>query len=503
VVYEEAGDYSNGMRFYITTPIYYVNDKPHIGHAYTSIVADTLARWERAHGEDVLFSSGTDEFAQKTVDAAAKAGEEIEPYLDRMAGVWESTWDKLGVSLTDFIRTTEERHIGTVKEIWNRIDAAGDLYKEAYEGLYCKGHEAFLKEDELTPDGLCPEHRTKPEFVSEHNYYFRLSNYQNALLDLYSANPEFVSPANRFNEVKAFVEGGLEDISFSRERREGRPDWGIPVPNDPTQTIYVWADALVNYISEVGIEGWEDHPADIHAVGKDILRFHAVIWPAMLLSAGLPLPDRIIANGFLTVDGVKMSKSLGNGVDPLDLAGRYGVDALRYFLLREIPYGGDGDFSEEKMKERYNGELANGLGNFTARVLALAEKESGDSTRADGAPGTLKNSKVEVDFQKTIDELTRAVREKMKEFKFNDALAAIWSAIAFGDRYVNDKKVWEIKDDAERQAALFNLITLLQAVAGALVPFMPETAHKIKSAVSHDKAGLKVSKIAILFPRIQ
>jgi methionyl-tRNA synthetase len=484
-------------KFYITTPIYYVNDKPHIGHAYTSIVADTLARWERAHGEDVLFSSGTDEFAQKTVDAAAKAGEEVEPYLERMAGVWESTWSKLDISLTDFIRTTEERHIVTVKEIWNRIDAAEDLYKERYEGLYCKGHEAFISEEELTADGLCPEHNMKPEFVSEHNYYFRLSKYQQALLDFYDANPNFVSPGNRFNEVKAFVEQGLEDISFSRERREGRPDWGIPVPNDPTQTIYVWADALVNYISEVGVEGWEEHPADVHAVGKDILRFHAVIWPAMLLSAGLPLPDRIIANGFLTVDGVKMSKSLGNGVDPLGLAGRYGVDALRYFLLREIPYGGDGDFSEEKMKERYNGDLANGLGNFAARILTLAEKETGA-----GMPGTLKNSKLEIDFQKAIDEMNRVVREKMKEFKFHDALAAIWSAIAIGDRYVNDKKVWEIKDEDERQAVLFNLVTLLGAVATTLVPFMPETARKIQSIISPEKDGLKVQKIGILFPRI-
>src|ERR1700722_8134281 len=249
-------------KFYITTPIYYVNDKPHIGHAYTTIVADTLARWRVAAGEDVVFSTGTDEWALKTVDAAAKNGEEVYAYLERMADVWQAAWHRLGISNTDFIRTTEERHIIVVKEIWERLEAAGGLYRGKYEGLYCKGHEAFLNEDELTPDGLCPEHKIAPEFVSEENYYFRLSKYQDALLTFYETNPDFVAPGNRFNEVRAFVENGLEDISFSRERRDGRAEWGIPVPNDPSQVIYVWADALVNYISVVGIEGWEEHPAD-------------------------------------------------------------------------------------------------------------------------------------------------------------------------------------------------------------------------------------------------
>jgi methionyl-tRNA synthetase len=357
-------------KFYITTPIYYINGQPHIGSAYTTIVADVLARWREQRGEHVVFTTGTDEYSQKTVEAAKKLGEEVGPYTDRMAKIWIDAWAKLGISNTDFIRTTEERHIETVKDMWGRMDAAGDIYKGRYEGLYCKGHEAFMTEDELV-DGLCPEHKTKPELVSEENYYFRLSKYQQPLLDLYETQPEFVAPAHRFNEIKSFVENGLEDISFSREKKS----WGIPVPNDPEQVIYVWADALINYITAVGVEGWEDHPADIHAVGKDILRFHAVIWPAMLLSAGLPLPGQIIANGFLTVDGTKISKSLGNAIDPFDLVARYGIDGLRYFLLREIPYGSDGDFTEEKMKERYNADLANGLGNFAARVLTLAEKE--------------------------------------------------------------------------------------------------------------------------------
>lgn len=481
-------EYSNG-EFYITTPIYYINGVPHIGSAYTTIVADVLARWREVRGEAVTFVTGTDEFAQKTPDAAEKNGEEVYAYADRMADIWIETWGKLGISNTDFIRTTEERHINTVKDFWGRMEAAGDIYKGQYEGLYCKGHEAFVKEDELTPDGLCPEHNTAPELVTEENYFFRLSNYQKQLLEYYEAHSEFVAPAHRFNEVRTFVENGLEDISFSREKKM----WGIPVPNDPEQVIYVWADALVNYVSAIGIEKWEEHPADIHAVGKDILRFHAVIWPAMLLSAGLPLPGQVIANGFLTVNGTKMGKSLGNTIDPLDLAARYTNDGLRYFLLREISYGDDGDFSEEKMKERYNADLANGLGNFAARVLTLAEKEI---LSTDG--------KLDSDFAIAIETMKRTAYQKLGEFKFSDALAAIWGAISFGDRYVNEKKIWEIKDDGARAQALFNLVSLLEAVARELVPFLPETARKISAAIVHeDGAVLKIVKPEILFPRVK
>jgi methionyl-tRNA synthetase len=474
-------------KFYITTPIYYVNDKPHIGHAYTTIVADTLARWRRTQENDVLLSTGVDEFSQKTVDAAKKNNETIEVYTDRMAAAWESAWEKLGISNTDFIRTSEERHIAVVKDVWERVDAAGDIYKDSYEGLYCKGHEAFMKEDELTPEGLCPDHKVKPELVSEENYFFRLSKYQQPLLELYAAHEDFVAPTNRFQEVKSFVERGLEDISISREHKT----WGIPVPNDPNQVIYVWFDALINYVSSVGIEGWEDHPADIHTVGKDIARFHAVIWPAMLMSAGLPLPGQVIANGFLTIDGTKMSKSLGNGVDPLDLASRYGVDALRYFLLREVPYGGDGDYSEEKMKERYNGDLANGLGNFAARVLTLA------------APEELSGLKLDPDFDKQIKDMKREVFVKTKDFKFHEALAAIWATISFGDRYVNEQKVWAIEDTKERKQKLWNLLVLLHAIAEALTPFMPETSRTITASLGHEEDAFKAKKIDILFPRVK
>jgi methionyl-tRNA synthetase len=476
----------SGEKFYVTTPIYYINDKPHIGHALTTIVADVLARWRRGQGDDVLFLTGTDENSEKTVDAAKKSGEEIVAYTDRLAAVWESTWAKLGISNTDFIRTTETRHINTVRDLWGRIDAAGDIYKGTYEGLYCKGCEEFKKEDELV-DGLCPEHNVAPELVSEDNYFFRLSKYEKPLADFYAAHPDFVMPGNRFEEVKSFVEHGLEDISISRESRE----WGIPVPNDETQKIYVWFEALMNYVSAVGADWWESHPSDIHAVGKNILRFHAVIWPAMLLSAGLPLPGQVIANGFLTIGGTKISKSLGNGVNPLDLTAKYGVDALRYFLLREVPFGEDGDFSEAKMKDRYNSDLANGLGNFAARVLTLAEKEEFGAVKLDPA------------FEAEISVARRTAFAKMNEFKFHESLMAIWALIAFGDHYVNEEKLWAIADADIRKAKLGNALLLLEAIATALVPFLPEASHKILVAIEHDGDAIKAKKIEVLFPRLK
>jgi methionyl-tRNA synthetase len=474
-------------KFYITTPIYYINDKPHIGHAYTTIVADVLARWRGGLGEDVTFSTGVDENAQKTVDAAAKLGEETQAYTDRMAEIWESTWQKLGISYTDFIRTTDPRHAEVVSDFWKRMEAAGDIYKDKYEGLYCVGCETFYKEEDLI-DGLCPIHKTEPEWVSEENYYFAFSKYQQPLLDFYAAHDEFIAPANRFNEIKSFVERGLEDVSFSREKKA----WGIPVPDDPNQVIYVWADALVNYITVVGgIEGWEQHPADIHMVGKEINRFHSALWPAMLMSAGLPLPGQIAVNGFLTLDGTKISKSLGNVIDPLDLAAQYGNDAVRYFLLREVPYGADGDFSAAKMKERYNSDLANGLGNFAARVLALAEKEELHAMPLDGV------------FQGEIDAMKEAVFAKIKDYKFHDALVLVWTTIAYGDKYLNDNAIWAIKDEAERRAKLFNLVSLLDNVAAVLLPFLPESSRKITAAVQWDGDVLHAKRIEPLFPRVQ
>jgi methionyl-tRNA synthetase len=471
--------------FYITTPIYYINDKPHIGTFYTTIIADTIARFMRQKDEDVIFLTGVDEHSQKTVDSAKKANEDIISYTDKLAKKFEDAWNNFNISNSDFIRTSEERHISTVIDFWDRLDAADDIYLDEYSGLYCNGCEEFKKESDLI-DGLCPMHKTKPELITESNYFFRLSKYQKQLLDFYELNPDFIFPENRFNEIKKFVESGLEDISFSREGK----DWGIPVPRDSHQVIYVWADALVNYISAVGIEGWEEHPADIHFIGKDILRFHAVIWPAMLMSAGLPLPGKIVANGFLTINGSKISKSLGNSIDPFDLVKQYGIDALRYFLLREIPFGQDGDFSIEKMKDRYNSDFANGLGNFTSRILSLASRENIDI------------EDIDKEFDEKIKIMNLSVLKKINDFKFNEALMAIWDVISFGDFYINEQKIWAIKDDKLRKKAILNCLILLYSVAQTLTPFLPETSKKIKDAFSWTVKNVTVKKIDNLFPRV-
>lgn len=479
-------------KFYITSPIYYVNDKPHVGHAYSTIIADALARYHRLLGDDVIFLTGTDENSQKTVDAAQKSGENILSYTDRLAGVWKSVWQALGISNTDFIRTTEARHKKTVEEFWKRIRDKGDIYKGEYEGLYCKGHEAFVKESDLA-DGLCPDHKTKPEHLAEENYFFKLKNYEKDLLDFYDKNPKFIVPENRYNEVKSFVREGLEDLSISRQSQK----WGIPVPNDPGQVIYVWFDALINYVSGVGIDGWQKHPADVHVIGKDISRFHAIIWPAMLMSAGLPLPKQVAANGFFTVDGVKISKSLGNAIDPLELTEKYGVDALRYFLLREIPYGEDGDFSEEKLKERYNADLANGLGNFAARTVALGE-------------GQGKIPFKDVRLSNAVDEKIRSVKavvaEKMNEYKFNEVLTAVWQLIQFGDEYINEKKPWK-KEGGEDTRVVYELGVILDNIAVMITPLLPETAEKITGSIDSSHPDevfgpvMRFKKQPPLFPR--
>lgn len=472
--------------FYVTTPIYYVNDRPHIGHAYTTIASDVLARYYRSLGNEVIFLTGTDENSQKTVDAALKSGEEIKSYADRLAEVWKSVWRALNISNTDFIRTTEERHIGVVHEIWRRIWDNGDIYKGKYEGLYCGGHEAFMKESDLV-NGLCPDHQTKPEHITEENYFFKLSKYQDELIKFYDQNPEFVTPQARFNEIKSFVRQGLEDISISREKQK----WGIPVPNDPSHVIYVWFDALINYVSAVGIDAWESHPADIHAIGKDIIRFHGVIWPAMLMSAKVPLPKQLMTNGFFTVNGVKISKSLGNAIDPVGLTQKYGIDALRYFLLREIPYGGDGDFSEEKLKERYNADLANGLGNFAARVTALGE-----------ALHELGKTEVEEGVLQAINDARKEFDKKIHEFKFHEAIAAIWKLVEFGDLYVNEHKPWEEKDSEKKNKVVYNLVVVLDNVASLVSSVMPETGAKITNSISWTgENSLSVNKVAVLFPR--
>ncbi len=471
--------------FYINTPIYYVNDKPHIGHAYATIIADVIARIHRVRGGRVVFVTGTDENSQKTVDAAAKAHEEVVAYTDRLAAQWQDAWKTLHISNTDFIRTTQKRHIETVYEVWKRVEAAGDIYKGSYEGLYCTGCEEFKRPGDLV-DGLCPLHKKPPEMIREENYFFRLSKYQSQLLELYKNNPQFVLPTHRFPEVVSFVEAGLEDISISREGKT----WGIPVPGDSNHAIYVWFDALINYISAVGLDAWMKHPTDVNVMGKDIVRFHAVIWPAMLLSAGLPVPRQIVTTGFFTIDGQKISKSLGNTIDPLELAATYGNDALRYFLLREIVLGDDGDFSRDKFVGRYNGDLANGLGNFAARVLALAAKQS-----------TLPFAQPTDEVARTVHHTKEAVLTSVSQYRFHEALAAVWELISFGDRMVTETKPWEGEGKPD---VIVQLVLILEAIAELLLPFVPDAASAISACiVRNDSTGtFTITKGPVLFPRI-
>lgn len=471
-------------KFFITTAIAYVNAPPHLGFALESIQADVLARAHRARKEEVFFETGTDEHGTKIQRAAEKEGIPTAEFVLKNAKLFQDLKPALNLSWDAFSRTNrKEPHWGEVEKIWKKLEKNGDLYKKTYEGLYCVGCEAFITKKDLV-DGKCHIHLREPEKVSEENWFFRLSKYGKELEKLLSENTLRVVPEYRKNEVLSLIGEGLEDISFSRPRKD--LPWGIPVPGDDSQTIYVWADALVNYMDYP--EHW---PADVHLIGKDILRFHAIIWPAMLISAGLPLPKSIFTHGFITTDGQKMSKSLGNVVDPFELVRKYGIDPVRYYLLREIPSGEDGDFTHEKMKDRYNGDLANGLGNFYARVLTLASKY-----------GEIHASPLEKEIEEKIEEVKKASEEKLDNFRLHDALGTIWELVGLGDRYVNGNKVWEIKDEEEKKRKLHNLLVILENLGVLLVPFLPETAEKIAASISREGEVVKVTKGANLFPRL-
>ncbi|RLJ07957.1 MAG: methionine--tRNA ligase [Candidatus Aenigmatarchaeota archaeon] len=442
-------------KFFITTPIYYPNREPTIGSAYTTIAADVLARWNRLKGKKVFFLTGLDENSIKVSKAAKEAGyQDVQRYVDEMAKKWIEVWKKLKISWDGFIRTTEERHKKVVREFFRRVWEKGDIYKGVYQGLYCEGCEAFLTESELV-DGLCPLHKKKPKPLSEENYFFRLSRYQEKLLDYIEKNPDFIQPESRRNEVISFIKAGLKDISISRPGL----DWGITLPVDESHRFWVWFDALLNYIS--GSEG--NWPAELHLVGKDILRFHAVIWPAMLFSAEEPLPKRVYAHGFLTIDGQKISKSLGNAIDPIWLAEKYGLDTLRYFLLRHIPFGEDGDFSEKALVERHNGELVAELGNLVYRVLSLAERYQGEIKGEDELSNLL-------DFER--------IDKHMERLEFHHALEAIWDFLKAVNRYINEREPWKLEGE-ELAGVLYNLLEALRVIAILISPFMPDTAEKI------------------------
>ncbi|MEO8065394.1 MAG: class I tRNA ligase family protein [Candidatus Doudnabacteria bacterium] len=471
-------------KFYITTPIYYVNDKPHIGSAYTTIAADVIARLHRQLGEDVFFLTGTAEHGDKIAGSADKAGKEVQKFVDEMSAKFSFAWDQLGIAPDDFIRTTEQRHVDAVVLFFKKLKESGKIYEGEYEGLYCVAHEAFIKESDLV-NGLCPDHKTKPDKIKEKNWFFKLSDYQGVLIEKIENDELSIRPHERKNEILSFLKHGLEDISISRQKAK----FAIPLPWDENQRIYVWMDELFNYCSAIGYGADQERfhkywPADAQLMGKDIIKFHCVIWPALLLAIGEEIPKKIVAHGFFTVDGQKMSKTIGNVIDPNDWVAKYGADAVRYFLLREVPFGQDGDVSEEKLKLRYNGDLANGLGNLFSRVTNMIEKY------LDGDIG---------DFIKSPKDLS-AASDAFYNFDFSEGLVLIWKEIAWANQLIDRSKPWElVKTEPDKvKELLLNLSALLYDIAKKLAPIMPETAQRINQVLESGE----VKKPEPLFAKI-
>lgn len=470
--------------FYVTTPIYYVNDVPHLGHIFTTTAADTLARYRRLAGADVYFLTGTDEHGQNIERAAKKEGVAPIELANRVVSRYFELRDKLGFSNDDFIRTTQERHHKGVREIIRRLQDAGDLYAATHEGWYCSPCETFYTEKELGPDKTCPVHGTPVEWKSEENVFFRLSKYQQRLLDWYDSDLEPVRPATRRNEVRAFVESGLRDLSVSRANLE----WGIPFPGYPGQTVYVWLDALTNYISALGFgtgggplykKFWEEGDVRLNLIGKDIIRHHAVYWPAFLMSAGLPLPSTVFAHGWWNRDGKKMSKSTGNIVRPDDLIGRFGADPVRYFLLREMVFGQDASYSDEAFIERYNADLANTLGNTVSRVVTLSRGAFGGKTPP-----------VPCDDNPVLEAARRLVpeyRAAMDDFAFSRALEALWKLLNEASQYLVTREPWKVvKEEGptdKLSRILWNGLEAVRIVATGLLPFMPRVAPQVLAAI--------------------
>ena len=462
------------MTYTVTTPIFYVNGSPHIGHAYTAVAADVIARFKRLDGEDVYFLSGTDEHGQKVEKAAHDAGLDAQAFTDRVSAEFCTMLARLDVSNDGFIRTTDPRHKRGATALWETLAASGDIYLGHYEGWYAVRDEDFYAEADLTThaDGS----RTAPtgapvEWVREPNYLFRLSAYQDRLLAHYEANPDFVGPAAKRNEMLSFIRGGLNDVSVSRSSFR----WGIPVPGDPSHVMYVWLDALANYITALGYPDraaplWRYWPADLHLVGKDIQRFHAIYWPAFLMAAGLPLPRRVFAHGWWTIDGAKMSKSVGNVVDPQALVDTYGVDAVRFFLLREVPFGGDGDFSRRALVGRLNTDLANGIGNLAQRTLSLVAQKC-QGRLPDAAPHTEADSLL-LDMSAS---LAGKLRVHIDRQALHEALEDVWRVVRAGDGYIAQMAPWSLaKTDAERMGQVLRVLAeVLRMLGIVLLPFMP------------------------------
>ncbi|NTW46508.1 MAG: methionine--tRNA ligase [Candidatus Moranbacteria bacterium] len=473
--------------FFITTAIDYVNGVPHVGHASEKVLSDAVARYHRdVLGEETYFLTGTDENSLKNVQGAEKAGKPVTEYVSENAEAFRSLGESLGLSFDRFIRTTEDVHFSGAKKFWSAMDPA-DLYKKSYSGLYCVGCEEFKLEKDLV-DGKCPEHCKEPEIVEEENWFFRLSAYGDRLKALIESGEMRIVPEFRKNEVLSFIEMGLADFSVSRSVARAK-GWGVPVPGDESQIMYVWVDALSNYITALDYAGngeayrkyWAGEGGRVHVIGKGILRFHAIYWPAMLLSAKLPLPTEIYAHEYLTIDGAKMSKSLGNVLYPGELVERFGKDGARYLLLTALPYSKDGDLSWAKMTEKYNADLANGLGNLVSRVMRLSEGLDDDMKKIAEIP-TYPD-----DVAKLID-----------SYRFTEALEKIWETVREANRYIEEEKPWELaKTDRERFVGVMHvLLDRLAFLSVALVPFLPDTAAKIRAA-------LETGKTEILFQRVR
>ncbi len=501
--------------FYVTTPIYYVNDVPHIGHAYTTLAADVLTRYKRLMGHEVFFLTGTDEHGQKVEKAANAAGETPLELADRVMKRFQALWEKLDISYSDFIRTTQERHKRGVSHIFSKIMEQGDIYLGEYEDWYCTPCETFWTETQVI-DNKCPDCNRPVEKLKEESYFFRMSKYQEALLAHIEANPDFIQPKSKRNEIVSFVKEGLRDLSVSRTSFT----WGIPVPGNEKHVIYVWFDALTNYITALGYPDeagdfarfW---PADVHLIGKDILRFHAVYWPTFLMAAGLPLPKKVFAHGWWTVEGQKMSKSLQNVVEPNMLIDRYGVDAVRYFLLREVPFGLDGDFSHAALVHRINSDLANDLGNLLNRSTAMINKYF------DGLVQTPEElTETDSAYRAKTEEMVRQVEAFMEELAFSKALQAIWEVVSAGNKYIDETAPWTLAKDPSQKGRLATVMYCLlesqRLVYFLLSAFMPRTAAKGLAYLGWEGApaadglswgmlreGTRITKAEPLFPRIE
>ena len=486
--------------FYITTPIYYVSDVPHLGHAYTTIVADCLARYARLRDRKTGFLTGTDVHGQKISRMAEERGLATKAYADRIADAYKVAWTALEIQNDDFIRTTDEDHERVVADLWRQLEKSGDIYLGTYEGWYCVPCEQFYTEKELV-ENLCPVHKLPPEMVKEESYFFKLSKYQDRLLKHIEAHPEFIQPEMRRNEVLAFIRQGLTDFSASRTTFT----WGIPVPDHPRHVVYVWLDALTNYYSaskRAKLEGfWSEDTQIVHLIGKEISRFHAVYWPAMLMAAGLPLPTTIFGHGWWTVNGEKMSKTRGNVVDPVALAADIGADALRYFVLREVPLGLDGDFSHIALLGRYKAELQNDLGNLLHRTLGMVEKYFPDRVIPERAAA-------EAAFK--IDSHLGRIEAFMEAFEPSHALEVIWELVRLGNAYIDKEAPWKATSDKGR--ILGNVLELCRVLGHLLHPFMPERAKALHGQLGltdapewpswDEKRGFRVEKGVTLFPAI-